>query len=543
MALHKLLLYLSAITIATLFNGSAHGAAARELQSALANWDISFVTLTANFNQNNDGDGIVSTFEIGKNQLFDVEIFAADCTTPIAAGNGGTSDDVISLNGDPTRTNKDDNHDVLRIAHTITKGALVGSNVWNGETNKLEICQKTKLVIKVNGDSANDIVVVEDRRKFVVNLDLTMDFEVNSTLRAENQPMSMIVFNATLAVEGLEEPSDSRTLYHAADLLARSMVELVGEAPWPNRGEVRGVIPLAMNFPPTELLDLPNPLPDWKAMPQMRRGMLSITDRSDPKEEGEEADAPLGGERTLQASNSSTVKFEVTLMEPCDNETHCYELRNTTTFYSDVTTYMDQEIESGRFATLLQENVAKYPLTRRLVNEMAQQDDVLAEKEGGIQEEESDALASVDSFDIIMNQNHGQRKLSISTANVTGATFSSPVMTMEMNEGQVFNASGSTDVISYVKACKCGGWESFTCNSDVLEEDGELNICISSIRASEVETDFIESMVSWLLGLPFCLDSTDLHRLIGNCVMSLLYSSEYQSSRPGIPRCHQKHKC
>ena len=50
----------------------------------------------------------------------------------------------------------------------------------------------------------------------------------------------------------------------------------------------------------------------------------------------------------------------------------------------------------------------------------------LAEKEGKTQEEESDALASVDSFDNIMNQNHGQQKLSISTANVTGATVAMP---------------------------------------------------------------------------------------------------------------------
>ena len=68
MALNKLLLYLSAITIATLFNGSAHGAAA-ELQSALANWDISFVAFTANFNQNNDREDLVSEFEIDKNQV------------------------------------------------------------------------------------------------------------------------------------------------------------------------------------------------------------------------------------------------------------------------------------------------------------------------------------------------------------------------------------------------------------------------------------------------------------------------------------------
>ena len=88
------------------------------------------------------------------------------------------------------------------------------------------------MILEVNGDSANDIVVVEDRRKFIVNLDLTMDFEVNSTLRAENQPMLMIMFNTTLAVEGFEEPLDNRALYHAADVLARSRLNwLVNHRP------------------------------------------------------------------------------------------------------------------------------------------------------------------------------------------------------------------------------------------------------------------------------------------------------------------------
>ena len=87
------------------------------------------------------------------------------------------------------------------------------------------------MILEVNGDSANDIVVVEDRRKFIVNLDLTMDFEVNSTLRAENQPMLMIMFNTTLAVEGFEEPLDNRTLYHAADVLARSRLNWLVNRP------------------------------------------------------------------------------------------------------------------------------------------------------------------------------------------------------------------------------------------------------------------------------------------------------------------------
>ena len=242
MALNKLLLYLSAITIATLFNGSAHGAAA-ELQSALANWDISFVAFTANFNQNNDGDDLVSEFEIGKNQVVEVELFAKDCITPIIGS-------PITLNGDPTRTNKDDNHDVLRIAHTITKGALVGSNVWNGDTNKLEICQKTKLVLKVDGDSSNDIVVVEDRRKFVVNLDLTMDFEVNSTLAKNVGQAGKITrkFKTKLKTNKkggnrrLQLSSENRTLVYGADMLRKTTVQLIGQS-LPPRGELGGVTP------------------------------------------------------------------------------------------------------------------------------------------------------------------------------------------------------------------------------------------------------------------------------------------------------------
>ena len=89
------------------------------------------------------------------------------------------------------------------------------------------------------------------------------------------------------------------------------------------------ILSLAMNFPQTEL-DLPTPLPDWEAMPKMRRGMLSITDRGDQRRKGRKLMLPLGGTDLAgyHDSNNSTVKFEVTFMEPCDNETHCYELMN-----------------------------------------------------------------------------------------------------------------------------------------------------------------------------------------------------------------------
>ena len=47
-----------------------------------------------------------------------------------------------------------------------------------------------------------------------------------------------------------------------------------------------------------------------------------------------------------------------------------------------------------------------------------------------------------------------------------------------------------------VEACKCDGWQSFTCNTNALEKNEVLYICIRSASVSEVEAFILDSMVS-----------------------------------------------
>jgi len=55
------------------------------------------------------------------------------------------------------------------------------------------------------------------------------------------------------------------------------------------------------------------------------------------------------------------------------------------------------------------------------------------------------------------------------------------------------SGSGTTDVTSYVEACKCGGIDSFNCTTDDLVPNSELFVCIKS-KSTDVKIDSLESM-------------------------------------------------
>ena len=65
----------------------------------------------------------------------------------------------------------------------------------------------------------------------------------------------------------------------------------------------------------------------------------------------------------------------------------------------------------------------------------------------------------------------------------------------DLGAGNVGEGAGSTNVDSYVEACKCDGVQSFTCDSSPLLPNRELFVCIKSM-SPDVEIDTLNSMVS-----------------------------------------------
>jgi len=64
----------------------------------------------------------------------------------------------------------------------------------------------------------------------------------------------------------------------------------------------------------------------------------------------------------------------------------------------------------------------------------------------------------------------------------------------DLGAGNVGEGAGSTNVDSYVEACKCDGVQSFTCDSSPLLPNRELFVCIKSM-SPDVEIDTLNSMV------------------------------------------------
>ena len=67
--------------------------------------------------------------------------------------------------------------------------------------------------------------------------------------------------------------------------------------------------------------------------------------------------------------------------------------------------------------------------------------------------------------------------------------------TNDLGAGSIKQGAGSTNVDDYVMACKCGGPESFTCDSSPLPPNDRLHVCVRSVE-EEVEVATIDSMVS-----------------------------------------------
>ena len=65
----------------------------------------------------------------------------------------------------------------------------------------------------------------------------------------------------------------------------------------------------------------------------------------------------------------------------------------------------------------------------------------------------------------------------------------------DLGAERVEQNSGSTNVDSYIEACKCDGVQSFTCDPSPLQPNSELIVCIKSV-SPDVEINFLDSMVS-----------------------------------------------
>jgi len=67
------------------------------------------------------------------------------------------------------------------------------------------------------------------------------------------------------------------------------------------------------------------------------------------------------------------------------------------------------------------------------------------------------------------------------------------VNSVDLNQASVTLGSGSTEVDSYVQACTCDDASSFTCNTDSIGPNSNLNICIKSL-SDDMNVHYVNSL-------------------------------------------------
>lgn len=136
----------------------------------VANWDIRYLGITADMSSGST-EQLVVNYEIGKDRMYVAKLMAKDCVGNV------TGIDVNSTS--PARMPQDNGvHDSLVLGYSLEASALVGSNLWNAATEAIEFCHVLQLVAP--GDETNPILVFnEDERRFVVGVDLSIDFSIS----------------------------------------------------------------------------------------------------------------------------------------------------------------------------------------------------------------------------------------------------------------------------------------------------------------------------------------------------------------------------
>ena len=129
----------------------------------------------ADFSTSSD-DELAFNYDISVDREYETAIYKKGCVDAI--------DDINIVLTSSTRTPKDNFHDSLVLTYSIDKDDLAGSSLWNSVTNQLELCQVVNLIIPESG-SEPKWVMQSDTRDMTIDFDLSVDFEIDTSLGEE----------------------------------------------------------------------------------------------------------------------------------------------------------------------------------------------------------------------------------------------------------------------------------------------------------------------------------------------------------------------
>ena len=129
----------------------------------LANWDVNFLSMDTDFSVTGT-DELVLHYEIGKDRVYDIQLFDKGCTNPITG---------IAVTYADTNGPKDETHDLLDIAIDVERYNIATSNLWDSFNNKFELCLRLQLL-------SGGMVIKEDAREISIQFDFMVDFNVDT---------------------------------------------------------------------------------------------------------------------------------------------------------------------------------------------------------------------------------------------------------------------------------------------------------------------------------------------------------------------------
>ena len=122
-------------------------------------------------------------YEMGINRQYEVELLAFDCESPIT-GILNRPLSIINITSNVDSIERDDKHEMLSLQYDLDKSLLSSSNIWNTETNEVQLCSVVRLIYYPDSDGETGEeeeepwIITQDKRKINIYIDLTVGFTV-----------------------------------------------------------------------------------------------------------------------------------------------------------------------------------------------------------------------------------------------------------------------------------------------------------------------------------------------------------------------------
>ena len=139
----------------------------------MRNWDLNYLGMNVDFGIDSPHE-IELQYEMGINRQYEVELLAFDCESPIA-GILNRPLSIINITSNVESIENDDEHEMLSLQFDLDKSLLSSSNIWNTETNEVQLCSVARLTYYSDND-ARLWVITQDTRKINIYIDFTVGF-------------------------------------------------------------------------------------------------------------------------------------------------------------------------------------------------------------------------------------------------------------------------------------------------------------------------------------------------------------------------------